>query len=119
MDAIVMDDPKNPAKPNRALELVPVERAGDLDLFYCNPAAVSSSFVDTDPGRVGSASLFAGFGSGSAFRACRSGSHGSESVSIPSKCIFHFFPENSNMMSKIPKNYDTYATDEKIKLALL
>jgi hypothetical protein len=59
-----MDVLKNPAKPNRALELVPVERAGDLSLFYCNPAAVSSSFVDTDPGRVGSASLFAGFGSG-------------------------------------------------------
>ncbi len=45
-----MDILKNPAKPNRALKLVPVERAGDLSLFYCNPAAVSSSFVDTDPG---------------------------------------------------------------------
>ncbi len=45
-----MDILKNPAKPNRALELVPVERAGDLSLFNCNPAAVSSSFMDTDPG---------------------------------------------------------------------
>ncbi len=99
-----MDILKNPAKLNRPLELLPVERAGDLSLFYCNPAAVSSSFVDTDPGRVGSALLFAGFGSGWAFRACRSGSGGSGSISIPSKCIFHLFPENLNMISKILKN---------------
>jgi hypothetical protein len=52
-----MDVLKKPAKPNRALELVPLERAGDLGLFYCNSAAVSSSFVDADPGLVGSASF--------------------------------------------------------------